>query len=253
MTVKQPLLGRVATLFFVALLAPLGATVAEDGDARQLLESMGAAIAELDSFMITGDGYFDARHPHGFLVQKSADVKLVLSRPGSMHLVRHSTDGTKEIYFDDHVLTVTSQPENFYAREAIDRDVGAAAKYAIDELGIDAPMLDFVLNDVAANLVEDAESVMHLGQSRFRGSRYEHLMIRMPDADVQLWIAAEGAPLPGRLSITSRVLAQSPRSVYFLQWDTDANIDQNAFIFEPPDGALQIDFDRSWMLAEEAE
>jgi hypothetical protein len=253
MTVKQPLFARVVSLFLVLVLCPIGTTVADDGKARELIQRMGAAIAGLESFVITGDGYFDARHSDGFLVARSADVKLQLNRPGSMHLVRRSIDSTKEIYFEDRVLTVISQPENLYARETIGSDVGAAAEYAVDELGIDAPMLDFVLNDVAANLVADAESVMYLGQSRFRGNVYEHIAIRMQAADVQLWIAAEGAPLPGKLSITSRLLAKSPRSVYFLQWDTEADIDQAAFRFEPPDGSAEIEFDRDWLLAGQAE
>jgi hypothetical protein len=47
-------------------LCPIGTTVADVGTARELIQHMGAVIAGLESFIIAGDGYFDARHPGNY-------------------------------------------------------------------------------------------------------------------------------------------------------------------------------------------
>lgn len=250
MTSWQRMLSRVASASLMLFLCPIGTALGDDSEATELIQQMSAAIAGVDSFIITGDGYVDARLSDGRLIEHSMDVKVRLSRPGSMRITRRSSDVTKEIYFDDGVLTVASQPPNFYAQEIIDKDIDGAVDHAIDDLGIDAPMLDFVVNDVASHLLEDAESVTYLGTSLFRGNSYEHVAIRMASADIQLWIAAEGPALPGKLAIKSRWLGGSPRSVYFLHWDTEAEIDARVFRFEPPEGSAKIDFDRNWQPAE---
>ena len=225
------------------VLCPLGNVYAQDDQATDILAAMSAEIASLETFVITGDGYVDARLPAGQIIEHSMDVTMRMRRPDAMRITNRDAETTKEIYFGSGVLTVYSQTHNFYAQHDIPAGVDAAARFAVDELGIDAPMLDFVSSDVAAHLKEDAESITYLGLSRFRDMTYHQIGIRTAEADLQLWIAAEGPPLPGKMAISAKWEGGSPRSVFFFSWDTDPDFGVESFTFEPPAGATEIEFD----------
>lgn len=232
------------TALCVLTCSPSGNVHAQDDGATEFLNQMGEAIAGLDEFIVTGDGYTDDRLDAGQIIEHSMDVTMRVSRPGgAMRITNISSEGTKEIYYGDGDLTVFNTTGNFYAQRSMPEGIDAAAEFAVNELGIDAPMLDFVFNDVAEHFLEDAESVDYFGLSLFRGKTYHQIGIRYPEIDVQVWIAAEGAPLPGKLAISSKWEAGSPRSIFFFSWDTSPDFDRSGFAFEPPEGSARIAFE----------
>ncbi|MEP4147039.1 MAG: DUF2092 domain-containing protein [Halioglobus sp.] len=222
---------------------PVDSVYAQDSQATEILQAMSAEIASLDRFVVSGDGYVDARLDAGQIIEHSMDATMRVSRPGAMRITNIDAESTKEIHFNEGVLTVYSQTENFYAQTALPAGIDAAANFAVNELDIDVPMLDFVFNDVGDHLVEDAQSVEYLGLSRFRGKLYHHIGIRALEDDLQVWIAAEGPPLPGKLAISAKWDGGAPRSVFFFSWDTEPEIDKASLRFEPPPNAVRIEFD----------
>jgi hypothetical protein len=245
MMIKVKLLRQVCGLVSVGVVMCCAAasTYAQDDQATELLQQMSAEIASLDRFIINSDGYTDDRLDAGQIIEHSMDVTMRMNRRDvAMRITNRDAQSTKEMYFGSGVFTVYSQTENFYAQRDLPGGVDAAAKFAIDELGIDAPLLDFVFSDVANNLLEDAESVDYFGLSLFRGNTYHHIGIRDSEIDVQLWIAAEGPPLPGKMAISSKWEGGSPRSVFFFSWDTKPEFGVESFSFEPPAGAVKIGF-----------
>jgi hypothetical protein len=235
-TIGTVLLGMVAA-------GAMGWVHAQDEQATDILGAMSAEIASLEEFVITGDGYVDARLAAGQIIEHSMDVTMRMRKPNAMRITNRDAESTKELYFGSGILTVYSQTHNFYAQHDVPAGVDAAADFAVDELGIDAPMLDFISSDVAAHLQEDAESITYLGLSRFRGMTYHHIGIRMAEVDLQIWVAAEGPPLPGKMAISSKWDGGSPRSVFFYSWNTKPDFGRESFSFEPPSGATKIDFD----------
>jgi hypothetical protein len=222
---------------------PIGNIYAEDDQATGVLRSMGAAIASLDNFIVSGDGYVDARLDAGQIIEHSMDVTMRMRKPDALRITNRNAESTQEIYFGSEVLTVYSQTHNFYAQHDLPAGVEAAVEFAVNELGIEAPMLDFISNDVVGQILEDAEDLQYLGLSLFRGMTYHHIGVRTPEADLQFWIAAEGPPLPGKMAISSKWEGGSPRSVFFFKWDTEPDFGQEPFSFEPPAGATEIEFD----------
>ena len=215
---------------------------AQEFDARTLLEQMSAEIAGLDSFIVQGDGYSDARLTSGQIIEHASQVTLRLRRPGSIRITNRSSGYTKEIFFHDGLLTVYSTDGNFYAQTEIPKDVDSMLDFAVNEVGIEAPLLDFVSRDVSGHLLEDADDVRYLGTSLIRDETFHHIGMRLPEVDVQIWIASEGQPLPGKISISSKWEGGSPRFVGFLSWNTDPDIPVDSLKFDPPSGAIEIDF-----------
>lgn len=216
---------------------------AADAEATELLGEMGAAIAALDEFIINGEAYADDRLDAGQIIEHSMDVTMRLNRSAeSLRITQRDSEAIKEIYFGNGTITVYNDSNNFYAQEELSGGIETAATFAVNELGFDVPMLDFIFNDVASHLLEDAEKVDYFGLSLFRGKTYHHIGVREPEVDLQVWIAAEGPPLPGKLAISAKWEGGSPRSVFFFDWDTQPDLGKQTFDFTPPAGSTRIEF-----------
>jgi hypothetical protein len=221
----------------------LSASAEEASTAKDILQKMSTEIASLQKFVITGDGYADARLPEGQIIEHSRDVILRMSRPDTMRISNYDEESLSEIFFGEGVLSVYREKEGYYAQTKLPMDMDAAVDFAINEVGIDAPVLDFVSSDVAQHLLKDAQSIDYFGLSRFRGQNHHHIGIRTAETDVQVWVSAEGSPLPRKISISSKWDAGAPRSVYFFDWTVDPEMKPKSLRFIPPEGATKIEFD----------
>ena len=243
MNYRFNLLAPVAKAIGLWLIVCSPLSAEETNSASAILKNMSAEIAALERFIVVGDGYTDARLAAGQIIEHSTDVTLRVSKPDTLRLTNRTAESSKEVFFGQGVLTVSSESEGFYAQHSLPVGLDAAVDIAINEIGIDAPVLDLISNDVASYLTEDAESVDYLGLSMFRGKIYHHIGIRAPEIDVQLWVSKDEPVLPGKMSLSSKWEAGSPRSVFFFDWNTNPTIEPGSLRFEPPANATKIEFD----------
>ena len=242
-TGKSVWLCVTATIAMILASAFASNLSAQEVDAKELLEQMSAEIAGLDRFIVHGDAYADARLAAGQIIEHASQVTLRLRRePGSIRITNRNSEDTKEIYFDDGSLTVYSTNDTFYAQTEIPKGLESMLDFAVNEVGIEAPLLDFVSADIAGDLLQGATEVRYLDTSLIRDEIFHHIGIRSQDVDVQIWIASEGRPLPGKLAISSKWEGGSPRFVAFFKWDTDPVFARDLFRFDPPDGAVAVEF-----------
>lgn len=235
------------TMTFVAALviaigAPASNALGQELDPRELLSNMSAEIAGLERFILSGEANTDARLGAGQIIQNSSEVTMYVSKPDAMHLVRRDAEDKKHLYFSEGLVSIYTKSVNLYAQAEVPEGLGAAVDFAINEIGIDAPLLDFVSSDMSENLLADAQELRHLGKSLVRGKLYEQVTIRNSEVDIQVWIAAEGRPLPGKLLISSKWEGGVPRFVVFMNWDTDPEFPDDVFNFDPPEGATEVQF-----------
>ncbi len=216
--------------------------VAQEPDPVQLLKRMSAELEGLDNFILSGDAYMDAVVGSGLVIEHSSDVTMRVRKPDAMRMTQVTDWGTKELYFGDGMISIYNDRDNFYAQKSGPKDITAAMTFAVDEIGIDAPLLDFITNNFAEQIQANAERVEYMGQSVFRGKRHEHIAIRTADADIQIWMAAEGKPLPSKMAISSKWKGGTPRFVVFMDWNTDPDFPDGVVTFSPPEGATQIHF-----------
>ena len=157
----------------------------------------------LDSFRIDSDAYMDARLPAGQIIEHASQVTVRVVRPATLRLTSRSSDSTKDIYFNDGVLSLHSIEEGFYGQQDIPGDIDQAVSYVIEQFGIDAPLLDFISSESATALLAEARQVDYFGEALIRDQLHDHIGIRMDEADIQVWISAEAPFLPGKLSISN--------------------------------------------------
>ena len=216
---------------------------AQEPDPREILKRMSDEIAGLESYIINGDAYADARLEAGLIIEHASQATLQVHKPDTVRITNKTSEDLKELFFQSGVLTIYTKSKNFYAQTLIPEGANAALDYAVDELGMDAPMLDFVSGEVAKRLLATATDVLYLGTSLVRGKTYQHVAIRTAEIDIQLWIAAEGQPLPGKMSLSAKWDGGAPRTTVFMEWNTSPDFQKNPIQFSPPDDAIKISFE----------
>ncbi len=213
---------------------------AKELDPTQIINQMSKEIAGLQSFILRGYTSVDARLEAGQIIEHSSQITMRVVRPGSIHISDESFETTKEIYFEDHLVTIYDSSTGFYGQKQLPPEVKTPFIYAVDNLGIDAPLIDLLHQDLTRELVEDASEVQYLGESLMRGRTYHHIGLRMPEIDMQLWIQSKGPPLPGKLVISAKWEGGAPRTVSFIEWQLNPKLSAEDFKFEAPEGAVKI-------------
>jgi len=238
--------------FFIVLLATFpgaGMVSAQStdgsGDARaiEVLKDMSAYTSKLDQLVIRGTTFTDARLSAGLMVSNANEVEMVIDRPGSMYIASFDGVDKKEIYFHDGLVTVFSSKDKFYGQARIPNDIEAAAGFALEELDLEAPLMDLIYRDVASQLSDSEDTILYLAaKSRVGGTDCHHIAIRGPDTDLQLWVQEGDRPVLRKIVITSKWDGGAPRYIGNLSWDTTPKIDPEIFKFEAPEGSTNIGF-----------
>ena len=216
---------------------------AQEPNPNEILKRMSDEIEGLQSYIITGEAYSDARLDAGLIIEHAAQATMRVRKPDLVRITNRTSEDVKELFFDSNMLTIYTKSRNFYGQIEIPGDAKAALDYAVNDMGIDLPMLDFVSGNVVETLLANATDVLYLGNSLIRGGIYQHVVIRNPEIDVQLWVATQGPPLPGKMSLSAKWDGGSPRTVVFMDWVTTPDFPNRVLQFEPPEGAVKIKFE----------
>ena len=239
---------RLSTILVVLLAVPLTAAAQNDSRRDQqaigVLQTMGEFIGGLETFEINGVALEDANFGEGLIVTNPTEVRVVVNRPSSMHMRQFDGEHAKDLFIHDETLTLYDELTGLYAKSSVPEGLDAGLDFALDELGIDLPLMDLIHSDAFGRLVESNDTVMYLrGKNRVDGVDCHHIAIRVPGADVQLWVQEGKQPLPRRMMITSAWEAGLPRFTAVLDWNLEPRIEPGSFEFKTPEGARQIPFE----------
>ena len=242
---------KISNILLVSLLCA-STTQAQDSSVRQdaraieVLKSMSAYTESLDRVFIGGITFTDARLGGGLIVSNSNEVTLSIDRPGSLHISSFDGVQSKELYFHDGTLTVFNSERNFYAQASIPKDIEAAVEFALEELEIDAPLMDFIRRDASTHLIGSHDAILYLtDKARIAGVDCHHIAIRGDETDVQLWVEEGERPVPWKITITSKWEGGAPRFTANLLWNSEPVFKQGIFEFKAPEGSMNIGFAQS--------
>ena len=193
---------------------------------------------------MTGVALDDHQLEAGLMATYPTEVELTVTRPGSLHLRQFDGESTRELYIHEGSLTLYESAKGYYATTSVPAGLDAGMEYALETLGIDAPLMDLVYKNSFARLAGTTDPVLYLtGNSRVGGVDCHQLAIRLEDADVQVWVQEGDSPLPRRMIITAKWDAGSPRFNAHMSWNTQPDIAEGTFEFTPPADAVQIQFE----------
>jgi hypothetical protein len=242
-------IARLMLVLVVAAASMVCATFAhadgtnQDSRAIEVMQKMSGFSKSIDHAIITATTFSDARLGAGLIVSNSTEVKITISRPGSLQISSFDGEVTRGLFFHEGLLTVFNTENKMYAQAEIPKEIDDALEFALEELDVEAPLMDFIYRDASARLINSDQEIRYLSDKvRVAGVDCHHIAIRGVDVDVQLWVEEGDRPLARKIMITSKWEGGTPRHWSNLNWDIKPAIDPEVFEFHAPDDATKIQF-----------
>lgn len=131
--------------------------------------------------------------------------------------------------------------ENVYASAPFDGNLMAAVDWPEDRLDITIPVRPIVAADPFAALTEAGPtSGLSLGRTYLGDVAVDHLALRNPAFDWEIWLEATPQALPRRVSLRRRGDDGGARVILdFAAWNLAAELPDSAFAFTAPPGATE--------------
>ncbi|MGF1641358.1 MAG: DUF2092 domain-containing protein [Rhodospirillales bacterium] len=242
----------VAAIVLVAALAgglpsraaepPPAAGAGTMDEAMAILDRMASFLADRDHFSVDLRSGYDAVQGSGQKIEFLERRSIVVSRPDRLRIRVDQSDGEQiTLLFDGSDITAFLERENVYAQVRHPGSVDDAVDFVVDRLKTRVPLALLLTTRFATELAKRVEQAAYVERSLVTPVPAHHIAARTEDVDFQLWIAADGDPLPYRVVITYRTVAGEPRFwADFSDWDLSPDVSPELFAFSPPTGAEPI-------------
>jgi len=222
--------------------APVVETV--DDDAVAILKGAVELLRATDSFHVVTESGFDVVQSDGQKIEFGATRRATIQRPNRARFETHRRDGKNVVVvFDGNDMWVYSPTHDVYARTSQPGGIGDSIELLTEELGINAPLSDLYTTDVGSTLAEGLRSCYVVGESTVGGQVCDHVAVRNDYADYQIWVEKGEQPLLRRIVITYREEPGEPQFwANFTEWNMAPAANSRTFVFQPPEGSEQIQF-----------
>jgi hypothetical protein len=215
-----------------------------DEKADKILKEMSENLAALKKFSFTSRGYYEV---YVDSVVKKIQItnmgKLSLQKPDKLKVEREGEKADLEMYLNNGQFTLYGTKNNMYATASTGADLDKTVDYLKENLGIYLPAGDLLYSDVYKTLTQDVVSSAYVGQSMAGDVLCDHLAFSAKEVDWQIWVEAGENKLPRRYVITSRKEEGMPEyAIEISEWNTKPKLKDKLFVFNPPSGAVKIDF-----------
>jgi hypothetical protein len=201
-------------------------------------------LAKANQFGVTIRTGYDVVQTSGEKVEFGEIRKVSLRRPNQFRSDLERSDGEKGlVVFDGKDITVFNDKQKVYAMASKPGDLDGAVTYLLKDLGMRLPLAMMYLTRLPAEIENRVRSVETVELSSVMDVPCVHLAAQTDDVDFQIWIPAQGDPLPRRIVITYKHANEAPQFwADFSEWNLSPNFPNALFTFSPPEGARQIPF-----------
>jgi len=236
--------GHTLAITVGLLIAGIRPSVAggEQNTAAARIEAMANLLAKAQRLGVAVDCTYDVVQDSGQKIEFGERRELTLRRPDRARVAVTRRDGSRrEILFDGTQLTAFDLDEKVYATVPKPGTVDAALAYYTQDLKMRLPLRELFAADFPEDLKHVLGSARLVGTETVGGVATDHVAFRRDSADVQLWIARDGDPLPQRIVITYRLAEGQPQfEADFHGWTFNPDVPDSAFTFAPAAGAERI-------------
>jgi len=213
-----------------------------DQSAAARVEAMAKFLANAQRLSVTADCVYDVLQDSGEKIEFGERRELTLRRPDRARFDVTTRDGTRRgILFDGTQLTAFDVDQKVYATVQKAGTVDAALAYYTQDLKMRLPLRELFATDLPQQLKDSLASARLVGSETLAGVATDHIAFRRDTADVQVWIANAGDPLPQRIVITYRLAGGQPQfAADFHGWNLTPEVPDSTFTFVPAAGAEKI-------------
>ncbi len=221
---------------------PLGSRLV-DPRADELVRQMSELLAGTKSFALEAEEVYDEVPEHLPRTQLTNLRHVALKRPDRMVGDASGDALNRSFWYDGKTLSIHEKEQNTYATLAAPPTIDGTLDAIFERTGMVIPLADFVYEDVYARLMESVQRGVYLGIHRVGDVACHHLSFEQESIDWQLWIDAGEKPLPRKLVIAYKTEDEVPQyAVTIGKWNLKAEVGDELFVFEAPEGAERIEF-----------
>jgi len=232
----------VALLLILVVTAPANAR--SDADAAKRVEAMANFLAKAPRLSVTVDSAYDVVQDSGQKIEFGEVRTITLRRPDRVRIDTTRRDGARRgLIFDGKQITAFDLDQKVYATVSKPGTTDAAFGYIKDDLDMRLPLSELFGSNLPQKMSGMLGGARLIGEETVNAVATDHVALRGDTADLQLWIARDGDPLPQRLVITYRVAEGQPQyTANFSGWNFTPDVPDSTFTFTPAEGAQEIPF-----------
>lgn len=215
-----------------------------DPKALDILKRMADTLSQAKGYGMTMRARYDVVQKTGEKIEFGEQRKVLLSRPNVLKVESQDSDGKRiQVTFDGKMLTVFTPDQNVYGQIEQPGTVDDAVHHLVQDLQVRLPMALLLVTTLPAELEQRLQALDYVERDVLGAVPTDHLAGRTGDVDFQAWIAADGPPLPQRITITYKTDEGEPQyRADFSDWTVDPDLSAAQVAFTPPNGAERIPF-----------
>ena len=216
-----------------------------DSKVEDVLKAMTDALTGVSAFAFTAEVTLDALHPSGMKIQHTGRRGMAIRRPDRIVSDVEGDLGNRSAWYDGKTIAVLDKVYNTYAALEVPSspsNIDDVLDFVADEYDIVLPLVDFVRADVYESLLAGADIGIYIGLTNVGGVACHQVALANDFIEWQLWIDAEGKPLPLKFVITYTDEPGEPQfTARFLSWNLAPELPDETFQFTPPEDARRIE------------
>ncbi|NLI80349.1 MAG: DUF2092 domain-containing protein [Deltaproteobacteria bacterium] len=212
--------------------------------AMDVLRRMGDFLSRQPKFSVTITDAYDVLQASGQKIEFGDVRRLTIVRPDRLRLDVLRSDGDKaQITFDGRVITVYSPNHKVYGVSYVPKDIDGAVAHFIGELQMRLPLAMLFVSRLPQEILRRVISAEIVEISAIMDPPCFHVAARTDQVDFQLWVPAQGDPLPRRVVITYKNEPGQPQfHANFADWNLAPEAPENLFVLAIPQDARRIEF-----------
>lgn len=210
--------------------------------ADELVRRMSERLARAKALALEAEEVYDEVPEHSPRVQLASTRRVALRRPDRLAGDATGDAVNRSFVYDGKAFWALDKEHNTWASGIVPDTIDAALDWVFETTGTVVPLADFLYADPYARLMEGVQRGVYLGIHEAAGVACHHLSFEQATIDWQLWIDAGSEPVPRKLVIAYKTEDEVPQyAVTIRKWNLDAEVPEELFRFEPPEGARRVE------------
>jgi hypothetical protein len=241
----------ITAIFFVAIscFAPLvlfaqqsAPTNSIEPNALETVQRMSDLLKKATQITFTANTTREQPATTGQLLEFFYTSRVSMVRPNLLRIDITGDIWNASIWYDGKKITLMDPRTTFYAQADAPSTIDETVTFLVEKFQTPLPMAMLLISDISRKAQEGLKTGFEVGIVMVNGIKCRQLAFTEEEADWQLWVEDGPNPLPRRLSVTYKKIEGSPHvSIMFSDWNLDAVIPTNTFVFHMPEGAHKVD------------
>jgi hypothetical protein len=222
---------------------PAEKAVSPSPDPLKILKTMCDFLKSQQQFTYKAEIADDEVYYGGKKLQYEIDMQTFVKRPDRLRVNAEGDLIDKQFYFDGKTITLYDKDKNVYGVLEVPPDIESALEKANKEFGVRVALTGLASPKLWELLNKRIKTSLYVGQSKIRGVLCHHLSFDGDKVQLQVWIETGDKPLLRKVVLTHKLLPGSPQwTAYLSDWNFSPQLNDNMFVFTPPQGAQKIKF-----------